>query len=254
MPYDMGATNKFLVQTQLSYSYLRIMQNIAWDASDFYIIETFETLVEGYIKQLHIRKHNKALINQQLASDCLMVLTKPKNTTIFNPEFRRGRDKTFAAITKSYSKVLAELVFLFTKNCQTCLGVRRYSKNKRPILNEFEYPGHQQSPQPQPQHHHHIQQPKHHGRPHAHHLQLTCNTSFTSVMRLEHGTISPISPIMGQSSSNFFGNSQLHFAYSQAQQHHQRQQQHQRQLQQHHRTALITHLNISMSLSGSWSL
>ncbi|KAG9320629.1 hypothetical protein KVV02_002809 [Mortierella alpina] len=130
--------------------------------------ETFETLVEGYISQLHIRKRNKALISQQLANDCLMVLTNPENTAIFNPKFRwwvrkhfvftvvgelrilmdkkngkpvcvreqlydkvcyfhhiighGGRDKTFAAITKSYSKVPAELVSLFTKNCQTCLG------------------------------------------------------------------------------------------------------------------------------------
>ncbi|KAK3839933.1 MAG: hypothetical protein J3R72DRAFT_386269, partial [Linnemannia gamsii] len=129
--------------------------------------ETFETLVEGYINQLHIRKRNKALITQQLANDCLMVLTNPENTAIFNPKFRwwvrkhfvftvvgelrilldkkngkpvcvreqlydkvcyfhhiighGGRDKTFAAITKSYSKVPAELVSLFTKNCQTCL-------------------------------------------------------------------------------------------------------------------------------------
>ncbi|KAF8923497.1 hypothetical protein BGZ58_002892, partial [Dissophora ornata] len=50
--------------------------------------ETFETLVEGYINQLHIRKRNKALINQQLANDCLMVLTNPENTAIFNPKFR----------------------------------------------------------------------------------------------------------------------------------------------------------------------
>ncbi|ORZ24974.1 hypothetical protein BCR41DRAFT_301937, partial [Lobosporangium transversale] len=136
-------------------------------AYSFLSPETFETLVEGYISQLHVRKRNKALINQQLANDCLMVLTNPENTAIFNPKFRwwvrkhfvftvvgelrilmdkkngkpvcvreqlydkvcyfhhiighGGRDKTFAAITKSYSKVPAELVSLFTKNCQTCL-------------------------------------------------------------------------------------------------------------------------------------
>ncbi|KAF9432194.1 hypothetical protein BGZ76_011136, partial [Entomortierella beljakovae] len=151
-------------------------------------------------------------------------------------------------ITKSYSKVPAELVSLFTKNCQTCLGVRKYSKNKRPILNEFEYPGHQ-SPQPQSQpqpqlHQQPPSQPQHHGHPHAHHLQLTCNTTgfSPSLMRSEHGTLSPISPIMGQTASSFFGNSQIQ--YSQVQSHHQ-----QHQLQQHHQAALATHLNISMSLS-----
>ncbi|KAG0022553.1 hypothetical protein BGZ80_011765 [Entomortierella chlamydospora] len=70
--------------------------------------QTFETLVEGYIKQLHIRKHNKALINQQLASDCLMVLTKPKNTTIFNPEFRRWVRKHFAFAAVGELRILME--------------------------------------------------------------------------------------------------------------------------------------------------
>lgn len=74
--------------------------------------------------------------------------------------------------------------------------------------------------------------------------------------KTEHGTISPISPMMHHSGSGFFGsNGHLHSAYSQAaaaaavaqsQQHHQQQQQ---QLQQQHHAALASHLNMSMSLS-----
>ncbi|KAF9080818.1 hypothetical protein BGX23_001630 [Mortierella sp. AD031] len=260
--------------------------------------ETFETLVEGYINQLHIRKRNKALINQQLANDCLMVLTNPENTAIFNPKFRilmdkkygkpvRVREQLYDKITKSYSKVPAELVSLFTKNCQTCLRVRKYSKNKRPILNEFEYPGHQQTtPQPQQQqqqqqcassqqqqqqqqYHHHAQQQQQQQAPHHPHLQLTCNTSgFSSsyhhqqqqsmhnmMTKVEHGVISPISPMMHHAGSGFFGsNGHLHSAYTQAAAvaaaaAAAQSQQQQQQLQQQHHAALASHLNMSMSLS-----
>ncbi|KAG0218922.1 hypothetical protein BGX33_005412 [Mortierella sp. NVP41] len=259
--------------------------------------ETFETLVEGYINQLHIRKRNKALINQQLANDCLMVLTNPENTAIFNPKFRilmdkkngkpvrvreqlydkvcyfhhiighGGRDKTFAAetyvpfntlqITKSYSKVPAELVSLFTKNCQTCLRVRKYSKNKRPVLNEFDSS---------------IITMLNSNNNSRHLTTLICNTCNTSgfsssyhhqqqqsmhnmMTKVEHGVISPISPMMHHAGSGFFGsNGHFHSAYTQAAAvaaaaAAAQSQQQQQQLQQQHHAALASHLNMSMSLS-----
>ncbi|KAF9311380.1 hypothetical protein BG003_007463 [Podila horticola] len=70
--------------------------------------ETFETLVEGYINQLHIRKRNKALINQQLANDCLMVLTNPENTAIFNPKFRWWVRKHFVFTVVGELRILMD--------------------------------------------------------------------------------------------------------------------------------------------------
>ncbi|KAF9954476.1 hypothetical protein BGZ70_010547, partial [Mortierella alpina] len=70
--------------------------------------ETFETLVEGYINQLHIRKRNKALISQQLANDCLMVLTNPENTAIFNPKFRWWVRKHFVFTVVGELRILMD--------------------------------------------------------------------------------------------------------------------------------------------------
>lgn len=70
--------------------------------------ETFETLVEGYINQLHIRKRNKALITQQLANDCLMVLTNPENTAIFNPKFRWWVRKHFVFTVVGELRILLD--------------------------------------------------------------------------------------------------------------------------------------------------
>lgn len=166
-------------------------------------------------------------------------------------------------ITKSYSKVPAELVSLFTKNCQTCLGVRKYSKNKRPILNENEY---------SQQHSHPSQQQQQ--------QQLTCDTNTfssspsssassatpqyhtqqpyqTLISKNEQGTMTPISPLMHPSNSGFFGSSgapqQLDSSFSQSQLSHIQQQ----QMQQMHNVAMNAHhmsmtLDLSqMSLEGS---
>ena len=70
--------------------------------------ETFETLVEGYINQLHVRKRNKALISQQLANDCLMVLTNPENTAIFNPKFRWWVRKHFVFTVVGELRILMD--------------------------------------------------------------------------------------------------------------------------------------------------
>ncbi|KAF9577714.1 hypothetical protein BGW38_006896, partial [Lunasporangiospora selenospora] len=125
----------------------------------------------------------------------------------------------------SYSKVPAELVSLFTKNCQTCLGVRKYSKNKRPVLNEHEYPQHlppsQQSSQSSSS-----QMPQQSSlQQHPSLLPLLLPvenvaafaTSMAAypphatqsyqalISKTEHGTISPISPMMSQTNPAFFG-------------------------------------------------
>lgn len=144
---------------------------------DFVSPEEFDGLMDTYLFSLHARKRSKALIDQSLANDCLLVLTNPDNTRIFNPKFRwwvrkhfifttlgefrvlldkkngkpvcvkeklyeriayfhelighGGRDKTFNAISKAYSRVPAELVALFIKVCRGCAANRRQSKAKK---------------------------------------------------------------------------------------------------------------------------
>ncbi|GJJ79044.1 nascent polypeptide-associated complex subunit alpha [Entomortierella parvispora] len=59
----------------------------------------FEGLLQGYLLSLHVRKRSKALIEQSMADDCLMVLTNPENTKIFGPKFRWWVRKHFVYTT-----------------------------------------------------------------------------------------------------------------------------------------------------------
>ena len=164
-------------------------------------------------------------------------------------------------ITKSYSKVPAELVSLSTKNCQTCLGVRKYSKNKRPILNENEY---------SQQHSHPSQQQQ---------QQLTCDTnSFstspsssassstpqyhshqqyqTLISKNEQGAMTPISPLLHPSNSGFFGASStpLDSSFGQSQLNQFQQQQMQQLLQMHHAAMNAHHMSMTLDVGGIGSL
>ena len=59
----------------------------------------FEGLLQSYLLSLHVRKRSKALIEQSMADDCLMVLTNPENTKIFGPKFRWWVRKHFVYTT-----------------------------------------------------------------------------------------------------------------------------------------------------------